>query len=93
MPRQKRATPSDEVKALEQAQKDLAAKLKAAKAKARAEEHEKEERRALIAGRLAVRELVDNASGTLAAALRDVMAMKLKPAERALFDTPEKGNA
>ena len=86
MPRTK---PGDATASLERQIKELTGRLNAAKAKAKAEEREKEDRLAKAIGRAVLRELRENRDGPLAVAARHTLPAKLKPGERALFDLPE----
>lgn len=80
---------------LERQIKELTGKLNAAKAKAKAEEREKDERLAKAIGRAILRELRENREGAVAVYARDFLPGMLKPSERALFEAakePAKGN-
>ena len=86
MPRQSN---SDKLATLRKQQKELAEKLREAEVKAKAEEKEREDKKALVAGRAFLRELAENQFGPAAAELtRVVDKWTPKAADRALFGLP-----
>jgi hypothetical protein len=77
------------LEALRQQQLELVKKIREAEAEAKKEQQEKDDRRKLIAGAIALKEHDANKSGDFATALRGLLHQKLtRPADRALFDLP-----
>ena len=78
-----------ELEALRQKQLKLVKKIKEAEAKTKKEQQEKDERRKLLAGAVALKELDANPSGAFADALLGMLKHHLtRAADRALFNLP-----
>ena len=78
-----------ELEALRQKQLKLVKKIKEAEAKTKKEQQEKNERRKMLAGAVALKELDTNPSGLFADALLGMLRHHLtRAADRALFDLP-----
>ncbi len=77
------------LEALRQQQLDLVRKIKEAEAKAKKEQQEKDDRRKLLAGAVALKELDANPSGAFADALLGMLKHHLtRAADRELFGLP-----
>ena len=78
-----------ELEALRQKQLKLVKKIKEAEAKTKKEQQEQNERRKLLAGAVALKELDANPSGAFADALLGMLKHHLtRAADRALFNLP-----
>ena len=77
--------PAEKIAKLEQLEQEIKAKLKREKARIRTAEKEQAERRFVIVGKLAL----NHKDPAFQQALSQLLADKLKPEERALFDLPE----
>ncbi len=84
-----RVNSKTQLEALRQKQLALVKKIREAEAKAKKAEREKDERRKLLAGAVALKELEENPSGDFATALLAILDQTLKGvADRALFRLP-----
>lgn len=81
-----RRNPVDQVEALRRQQSAIAEKLKQAEAVERDRRKQEEQRRAEVAGRVALALLDEQPEGDFARALLDALAARVRrPADRALF--------
>jgi hypothetical protein len=84
-----RTNSKTQLEALRKAQLELVAKIREAEAKEKKAEQEKQERRKLLAGAVALKELEGNPSGVFGAFLLRLLDQGLKgAADRALFCLP-----
>ncbi len=84
-----RTNSKTQLEALRQQQLDLVKKIKEAEAEAKKEQQEKDDRRKLLAGAVALKELDANPSGAFADALLGMLKHHLtRAADRELFNLP-----